>query len=570
MTATDLINSSFSNPETIRGNLGKYVRTHCLREQDLRVFDSISGKFVIRPVRCGRCDVCRDFYSSSWYTRMYLHSLKYEYIYFITLTYAPFDLTSVPFHVAQAAEIELAPTLPQFDSYNCKNKKVLRPCLLYKPHIQNFFKRLRKVTKADLSYFVAGEYGTKYGAPHYHAIIWSHNKLCKQDITRAWSKVYYISDEYREGFPEHPLVKPFKCQKGVTPFRFYFGRVDFNDLFANGTISGKSQSKEYNGKNCFAYVCKYLNKHSFPDYRVKLAWRSLDIPWNETIYNDWDFPYKIDLMNLMREFKSNIYDYETFKKTFAPFTLQSRNPAIGFEYVSENVERFLSGNQELPKDVRGKSLVFPPYYERKIKEYLYSLRREKQSKCSDSTVPFRPFSSRSLSVGSLPDLVQFWRQVRDFANNCPDIPDNKTFLQVLKNCSDVISSSIFAIDDCLHLYDVRERVRLVVDFTNHGFCKEKYNRSERQYMSVGFISFDDFISKYFDSDLPKYLEYWQPKLDKLESDNLKLKEYLSKIIQCNCSPTLYADLVEETINSNLARQKRYDNNKTNTFEYVDI
>lgn len=42
---------------------------------------------------------------------------------------------------------------------------------LVKPHFQKFMKKLRRCTSRKLLYFHCGEYGEKYGRPHYHACI---------------------------------------------------------------------------------------------------------------------------------------------------------------------------------------------------------------------------------------------------------------------------------------------------------------------------------------------------------------------------------------------------------------
>lgn len=45
------------------------------------------------------------------------------------------------------------------------------PATLSKRHLQLWFKRIRQQHGKKLRYFACGEYGDKYGRPHYHAII---------------------------------------------------------------------------------------------------------------------------------------------------------------------------------------------------------------------------------------------------------------------------------------------------------------------------------------------------------------------------------------------------------------
>jgi len=54
---------------------------------------------------------------------------------------------------------------------------------LDKTDIQKFFKRLRKLSKTKIKYYVCGEYGTKKMRPHYHIILFNANK---EHIQKAW------------------------------------------------------------------------------------------------------------------------------------------------------------------------------------------------------------------------------------------------------------------------------------------------------------------------------------------------------------------------------------------------
>lgn len=91
-------------------------------------------------VPCGKCVNCRIAKRTEWVTRM-LHEMSYHSdCTFITLTYS--------------------------DKYLPTNAS------LRKEDLQKFFKRLRKsITPVRIKYYACGEYGDKYGRPHYHAII---------------------------------------------------------------------------------------------------------------------------------------------------------------------------------------------------------------------------------------------------------------------------------------------------------------------------------------------------------------------------------------------------------------
>jgi hypothetical protein len=56
---------------------------------------------------------------------------------------------------------------------------------LCKDDVQRFFKRLRKLTKEKIKYFIVGEYGTQKMRPHYHIILFNANR---EMVARAWAK----------------------------------------------------------------------------------------------------------------------------------------------------------------------------------------------------------------------------------------------------------------------------------------------------------------------------------------------------------------------------------------------
>lgn len=110
-------------------------------------------------VPCGKCLSCKVKKRSEWALRL-KHELYYhENSCFITLTY---DEDSLP-----------------------ENNS------LVKRDLQNFFKRLRKNLKSiKIKYFAVGEYGDKYGRPHYHIIMFGLglSKLDKLYISLNWRK----------------------------------------------------------------------------------------------------------------------------------------------------------------------------------------------------------------------------------------------------------------------------------------------------------------------------------------------------------------------------------------------
>ncbi len=102
--------------------------------------DGYSDYKVLVP--CGRCVGCRLDRSRDWAVRLMHESSLYDSNLFVTLTY-------------DNAHLPLDGSL---------NKK----------HFQDFMKRLRKeFSDVKIRYFHCGEYGGKYGRPHYHAILFN-------------------------------------------------------------------------------------------------------------------------------------------------------------------------------------------------------------------------------------------------------------------------------------------------------------------------------------------------------------------------------------------------------------
>jgi len=59
---------------------------------------------------------------------------------------------------------------------------------LQKTDLQKFLKRLRKFYESPIKYYASGEYGEKYGRPHYHLIIFGMSPEDKQIIEKAWNQ----------------------------------------------------------------------------------------------------------------------------------------------------------------------------------------------------------------------------------------------------------------------------------------------------------------------------------------------------------------------------------------------
>lgn len=97
------------------------------------------------PYGCGKCVSCRVNARRKWQTRIMLEAMYQPANAWITLTY---------------------------DEKHLPEDHHLRPA-----DLQSFFKRLRKAI-GSFRYFACGEYGDKFGRPHYHAVLFGVQPQC--------------------------------------------------------------------------------------------------------------------------------------------------------------------------------------------------------------------------------------------------------------------------------------------------------------------------------------------------------------------------------------------------------
>lgn len=118
------------------------------------------GEFVSVP--CGYCVFCRLSRARSWAIRIMNETQMSGDSCFITLTYA--------------------------DEYLPEGKT------LVKKHFVDFMRRLRKKFGVGIRYFQCGEYGDKYGRPHYHAIIFNLDFPDKRLVSESIGYKLYDSE----------------------------------------------------------------------------------------------------------------------------------------------------------------------------------------------------------------------------------------------------------------------------------------------------------------------------------------------------------------------------------------
>lgn len=128
------------------------MSTKCITP--FHVKDKFTGEYI--PVPCSKCPPCKKRRTSGWSFRLVKEGERSLSALFVTLTY---NTETVP--ITENGFMNLD-----------------------KADVQKFMKRLRKLSKQKLKYYVCGEYGTKRMRPHYHLIIFNADK---EKVEQAWT-----------------------------------------------------------------------------------------------------------------------------------------------------------------------------------------------------------------------------------------------------------------------------------------------------------------------------------------------------------------------------------------------
>lgn len=134
------------------------MSTRCITPFHVSVTKSINGFMTNEkvPVPCGKCPPCKKRRTSGWSFRLVKEGERSLTGYFVTLTY-------------------------NTDCVPITSKGYMS---LKKKDLQDYFKRLRKISSNKLKYYAVGEYGTQKMRPHYHLILFN---ALPENIVSAWS-----------------------------------------------------------------------------------------------------------------------------------------------------------------------------------------------------------------------------------------------------------------------------------------------------------------------------------------------------------------------------------------------
>lgn len=136
----------------------------------------LAAPYKDQIVSCGQCLACRINRRRKWTARILLEAAGYAQSIFITLTYSP---ETVPKRTIKGDRVDV----------------------LKKSDLQYFFRMMRRDPHIDtLRYFACGEYGTKDGRPHYHAILFGKHFTAQMEaiVRHTWGKGFITISELNE------------------------------------------------------------------------------------------------------------------------------------------------------------------------------------------------------------------------------------------------------------------------------------------------------------------------------------------------------------------------------------
>lgn len=401
----------------------QWQASNCYYPQRLLIDDAHTQQKRWITIPCGRCYHCMETKVNEWVTRMYAHAEDFKYVYFITLTYRSFANVQ---GVNALLLRKLSSAVWTYDDANINHRLAYNPCVLVKKHYQDFFKRLRKqLPDVTLSYACCGEMGKRFGRPHFHAILFADKPITREQVVRAWSVALWRSDAGNWSY------KTSQNKNGAA-YYFPIGRVDYNDLVANGSFN-TGQKIRVDGEymdvtNCFAYVCKYVCKRdSYNKSRVLRAWNSMYYTSDcvELFGDEIQVKDAAEYLRSLQSYSSsqidlilnnlpNVYekvfpysqpdcyavglpetrtvcasgcrfdvpyypsDLHAFCSLFAPFVEFSRGTALGSLFAQTHIQEFADGvfNQPILQD---KGYVLPRYFVAKAKDFVCGLREVRKT-----------------------------------------------------------------------------------------------------------------------------------------------------------------------------------------------
>lgn len=233
--------------------------------KDLRSYPNMNGGLL----PCGQCMPCRINRRRDWTVRLILEAHAHEENSWVTFTYddrfLPFDMEHKK--LGRSFGSVVAPTL-------------------WRPDYQNFLKRFREktgLTSKDFKYFISGEYGEKYGRPHYHACLFGIGSRYKKDIEFAWS----VLDDDRQ---RHPIGNVFHGSLTWDSAQYTAGyTIKKMTAFDHGELDGRYPEFGQGSKGISLIavddVLNYMSIHRLNDVPDHFVYQGKPVPVPRYIKN---------------------------------------------------------------------------------------------------------------------------------------------------------------------------------------------------------------------------------------------------------------------------------------------
>lgn len=159
---------------------------HKVDENGKRFISSINVHDTVRyiDVPCGKCPACLRNRQLGW-----------------------------SFRLENEAKSRLLPGL--FVTLTYSDKYLPKDGQLCKKDLQVYFKNLR-YRVPDMVYYACGEYGAKYGRPHYHYVLWSDSPIDWHYISSCWYRGCRVD------------IKPFIDSRGAYVCKYTMKQIGFD------------------------------------------------------------------------------------------------------------------------------------------------------------------------------------------------------------------------------------------------------------------------------------------------------------------------------------------------------
>lgn len=160
--------------EFIPANSPKFKGYEFYMQENKRL-EKKGSKSRYKFLPCGKCIGCKAAERKNWAIRLELEAKKYENNYFITLTYNNENL-KIPDHYGYTIENKEYPLTSTTYVYTNENNWRDWRGTLDKKDLSRFMDSfrhylIRKYNWTGCRFYGVGEYGDRYGRPHYHIIL---------------------------------------------------------------------------------------------------------------------------------------------------------------------------------------------------------------------------------------------------------------------------------------------------------------------------------------------------------------------------------------------------------------